>query len=406
MTSHLKNRNIVIIGGGGTGAAAARDLALRGYTPVLIERDEFTGGTTGRHHGQLHSGARYAVGDSAVARECFNETVILRRIAPDLIEDNGGLFIATSDEEADFAETFRRACSEAGIENTQISGDEARRMEPALSSQVRLAVSIPADASFDAWRLPAAFFADAMEHGARLYRYAAALAIETSAGAVTAVRALDRLTGKELRLEADAVINAGGPWVGKIAELAGGEMEVTPSPGTMVAVKGRLIERVISRLRPSEDGDILVPQRTFSIIGSTQWITEDPDRTSPPREDVQKLMSLADEMVPVFSGSPYRAAWSAARPLARRAAETAGARSLSRDFECVHHRDEGAAGLFSLVGGKATILRIMGETAADRVSAYFGDETRGSSADSLLPPYRRFFDLLGAQEKERREQWM
>ena len=60
---------ICVVGGGGSGAALAYDLALRGFSVLLLEKGEFTSGTTGRHHGQLHSGARYAVGDRAIDRK-------------------------------------------------------------------------------------------------------------------------------------------------------------------------------------------------------------------------------------------------------------------------------------------------------------------------------------------------
>jgi len=83
-----------IIGGGGTGAAIAHDLTQRGVSVTLFERGELTSGTTGRHHGLLHSGARYVVNDPAVALECIREVEILRRIAQDSIEMNYGLFAA------------------------------------------------------------------------------------------------------------------------------------------------------------------------------------------------------------------------------------------------------------------------------------------------------------------------
>ena len=73
---------IVIIGGGGTGAAIAHDLVLRGFDVSLFERGELLSGTTGRHHGLLHSGARYAVHDPAAARECIQENKILRPLRP------------------------------------------------------------------------------------------------------------------------------------------------------------------------------------------------------------------------------------------------------------------------------------------------------------------------------------
>ena len=79
---------VVIVGGGGTGGALAHDLVLRGLQVTLLERGELTSGTTGRHHGLLHSGARYAVNDPESAVECITENRILRRIAPGSFEEN------------------------------------------------------------------------------------------------------------------------------------------------------------------------------------------------------------------------------------------------------------------------------------------------------------------------------
>jgi glycerol-3-phosphate dehydrogenase len=94
--------HVVIVGGGGTGGALAHDLVLRGLRVTLVERGELTSGTTGRHQGLLHSGARYAVADPASAVECSSENRILRRIAPGSFEENGGLFVALSDDDMDW----------------------------------------------------------------------------------------------------------------------------------------------------------------------------------------------------------------------------------------------------------------------------------------------------------------
>src|ERR1700745_60391 len=73
--------HVLIVGGGGTGGALAHDLTLRGLRVTLVERGEVTSGTSGRHHGLLHSGARYAVGDREAGGECIQENAILKRIA-------------------------------------------------------------------------------------------------------------------------------------------------------------------------------------------------------------------------------------------------------------------------------------------------------------------------------------
>src|SRR4030043_1344687 len=93
---------VLIVGGGATGVGISRDLSLRGISSVLIERGDFTSGASGRNHGLLHSGGRYAVSDPEAARECFSENKILRRIASQCIEETGGLFISLPGDGFDF----------------------------------------------------------------------------------------------------------------------------------------------------------------------------------------------------------------------------------------------------------------------------------------------------------------
>ena len=82
MTIHdPRYSDVIIIGGGATGAGIARDCALRGLSVTLLERHDIATGATGRNHGLLHSGARYAVTDGESARECIAENQILKRIA-------------------------------------------------------------------------------------------------------------------------------------------------------------------------------------------------------------------------------------------------------------------------------------------------------------------------------------
>ena len=85
--------DVLIIGGGATGGGIAWDLAQRGLRVVLAEMGDLATGTSGRYHGLLHSGGRYAVRDAESARECIDENLIVRRIAPEAIEDTSGFFV-------------------------------------------------------------------------------------------------------------------------------------------------------------------------------------------------------------------------------------------------------------------------------------------------------------------------
>ena len=301
----MPDGRVIVIGGGGTGAAVVHDLALRGIEAVLLERGELISGTTGRHHGQLHCGARYAVHDPDIAVPCREESAILRRIAPASIEFNYGLFVAVSDEDASYRDTFLTACQTCGIPARGLTRSEALRMEPGLNPDIRLAVLVP-DGTIDAWRLPMQFLATARRNGADIRSFCEVVGLESTGGRVRAVRVRDRRGDSEYELEADVVVNAGGPWVGRIAGMARIPIDVTPAPGVLVAVKGRLANMVISRLHPVADGDIIVPQRNLCIIGSTQWQTRDLDRVEIPDGHVQRLLELGPQPRVLLSGPRER----------------------------------------------------------------------------------------------------
>jgi glycerol-3-phosphate dehydrogenase len=93
--------DILVIGGGATGTGVLRDLSMRVFRCILVERRDLAYGTTGRYHGLLHSGSRYVVKDPQAAKECFEENQILRRIMPKCIEDTGGYFVLTPQDAPD-----------------------------------------------------------------------------------------------------------------------------------------------------------------------------------------------------------------------------------------------------------------------------------------------------------------
>ncbi len=125
--------DVLVVGGGATGAGVLRDLARRGLRTLLVERGDYGTGTTGRYHGLLHSGGRYVAKDALAARECIAENRILRRIAPASIEDTGGFFVATPDDPDDYVEAFPAACVAADVDCEEIPVQEALRREPALN---------------------------------------------------------------------------------------------------------------------------------------------------------------------------------------------------------------------------------------------------------------------------------
>ncbi|MGB5048330.1 MAG: FAD-dependent oxidoreductase, partial [Caldilineaceae bacterium] len=127
---------ILVIGGGATGTGVAWDAALRGFRTILVEKRDLTHGTTGRYHGLLHSGARYVVKDPHSAEECIAENRVLRRTHTHCIEDTGGFFVVTPEDEGDYPDRFVAACRETGVPCQEIPVAEALRREPLLNPRI------------------------------------------------------------------------------------------------------------------------------------------------------------------------------------------------------------------------------------------------------------------------------
>ena len=123
MAQYKENEfDVIVIGGGITGAGTARDCSLRGLRTLLIERNDIADGATGRNHGLLHSGARYAVTDQESATECIQENMILKRVANHCVDDTSGFFITLPEDDLAYQAKFVEACTKAGIKAEVIDG--------------------------------------------------------------------------------------------------------------------------------------------------------------------------------------------------------------------------------------------------------------------------------------------
>jgi glycerol-3-phosphate dehydrogenase len=387
--------HILIVGGGGTGGALAHDLALRGLRVTLVERGEVTSGTTGRHHGLLHSGARYATTDRAAAIECIAENKILRRICPGSFEENDGLFAAITDEDVEFGNQFLESCWQCAVPTRHIDRERALRMEPGLNPNLRFAIQVP-DATMDAMRVPLRFFATARRNGADIRPFTEVVAVTMAGRTVTGVKVDDHAAGRDYEIGADIVVNAAGPWAGKVAALAGVSVPVVPSPGVLVALRGRYCNMVLNRLHPPGDGDLILPQRGGTVLGTSSWVVDDPDDLTTPTEHVEAIMREGAAMVPAIARAQIRATWAAARPLVGEAGTAAGAsdgRGLAREFRCFDHAMDAAPteGFVTIAGGKATTLRAMAEAAADVVCAKLDRVRPCRTAEVVLLPHTAWY---------------
>ena len=383
--------DVVVVGGGATGAGVLRDLAMRGLSAVLVERGDFTSGTSGRYHGLLHSGARYVESDPISARHCIEENAVLRRIAPGTVEPTGGYFVATPDDPEDYLERFPAACAAAGIAAEPVPLDELFRREPLLNRAIRAAYRVP-DAALEPWELIDGNLASAREHGAEARRYRPVVGFHRDPdGAIVAVRTRDARTGEEETITCRAVISAAGAWAGQVAELAGATLKMSPGKGSMLILNRRLTSAVVNRLAPPGDGDILVPVHTVCILGTTDITIEDPDDARVTREEVDALLADGDRLVPGLSSSRVLRAYAGSRPLYD-ADEVGGiahhdaSREISRAHHVIDHgARDGVHGLWSIVGGKLTTYRLMASDVVDAVARSLGNDAPCRTAGEPLP---------------------
>jgi glycerol-3-phosphate dehydrogenase len=383
--------HVLIIGGGGTGAALAHDLVLRGLRVTLVERGEVTSGTTGRHHGLLHSGARYAMTDRAAAVECIGENKILRRIAPGSFEENDGLFVALTDEDAAFEPQFLEGCWQCAVPTRRIDRAHALRLEPGLNPDLRLAVQVP-DATMDAMRMPLRFFATARRNGAEIRTFTEVTAVTMAGRSVRGVAVRDHAAGRDYEIGADIVINAAGPWAGKVAALAGVTVPIAPTAGVIVAVRGRHCNMVVNRLHTPGDGDIALPQRGLTVLGTSSWPVDDPDDPGVPADHVEKVVRETSRLLPALRGAEIRASWSAARPLIGESGAKSG-RGMAREFRCFDHALDASPtkGFVTIAGGKATTLRAMAEVTGNVVCGKLGIDRPCETSDVILLPHSAWY---------------
>ncbi len=389
------NPDLLIIGGGATGLGIAWDAVLRGLRVILIEKGDLAHGTSGRYHGLLHSGGRYAISDPVSAADCAQENLILRRMVPHVIEDTGGLFLSVPGDEEGWPDRWIAACQDAGVNAEEISTAAALQREPLLNPEIQRVYRVN-DASLDSFDL----------------LHALAFAIREVGGEVLLRHRLRRLlldgerivgaevergnTGELVEIHAPLTINASGPWAGQIAGTAGISVPIVPGKGTMLAMAKRMTHTVLNRCAPPSDGDIIVPVGTVAVLGTTDIPVEDPDRYGIEDWEVDLLLEKAAAMIPTIGQFRPLRAWAGVRPLYRPPETESEQRTIPRAHAILDHAvRDGMEGLLSVVGGKLTTFRLMAEEAVDLACRILNHDVSCCTADSVIsPPEKRHYFTL------------
>jgi glycerol-3-phosphate dehydrogenase len=366
----LLKTEVLVIGGGSTGTGIARDLALRGVQCILVEYRDINSGASGANHGLLHSGGRYVFADQGSAMECREEGELLKQMAPQCIEDTGGLFVAVEGDDEKYVADFPQLCTQCRIPVRELDVNEARELEPVLSDKL-IAAYLVADASIDPFKLSMENIAQAQELGSSLLRFTKVVGFDVGNHNIKSTRLRNIITGEEFSIEAEQVVNATGAWAGMVAELAGAAIDIVYSKGSLIVTHNRITDRVVNRLRPSASADILVPGGTVSILGTTSIRIDNLDQIYPTVAEVDTMIGEATEMIPGLESARYIRAYAGVRPLvgSRSASDD---RSISRSFTLIDHSEDGLENFATISGGKLTTYRLMAEKTADLVCQRLG----------------------------------
>lgn len=378
--------DVIVIGGGITGSGTARDCSMRGLKTLLVERKDIATGATGRNHGLLHSGSRYAVTDPESARECILENRILKKIARHCVDDTSGLFLTLPEDDPAYQNVFVKACSEAGIKAEILDPKEALRLEPSANPALTGAVRVP-DGSVDPFRLCASNVLDAKLHGAEVRMYSEVTGMVVEGDTVKGVKVLDHVTGETSEYRASVVVNACGIWGHQVASMVGVDIGMVPAKGSLLIFAHRVNNVVLNRCRKPANADILVPGDTVCVIGTTSTNVryDECDTVHVTPGEVDLLLREGAKLAPVLADTRILRAYAGVRPLVSDDNDPSG-RNISRGIVCLDHESrDGVKGFVTITGGKLMTYRLMAEQVTDRVCRKLGRTEKCMTASVPLP---------------------
>jgi glycerol-3-phosphate dehydrogenase len=388
--------DVLVVGGGITGAGVARDAAMRGLRTALVEKDDFASGTSSRSSRLVHGGVRYLEhGDLRLVFEASHERRTLRRLAPHLVRPlaftwpvYAGARIARWKLAAgltlyDLLASFRNVAR-----HELLGAGGVLRREPHVRREGLRGGARYWDALTDDARLTLATVRSAATAGATVMNHARVTALVHSGVRVAGARVTDQLDGAEYGIAARVVVNATGPWSDDTERLAGGvSAAVHGSKGVHIIVQRERIgnQAALTLLTP-QDGRVffVLPSGDFAIVGTTDsYEPVGPDDVRATAGDVEYLLTAANHFFPAakLAREDVIAAWAGLRPLV--ASDQAGddPGGVSRE----HAVTERIPGLVRVTGGKLTTYRVMASDTVDAVQESLGRRpTRSPTADAPL----------------------
>jgi glycerol-3-phosphate dehydrogenase len=407
--------DLLVIGGGISGAGVLRDAASRGLRAFLVERDDFASGTSSRSSKMIHGGLRYlAKGHLSVTREACRERDLLARLNPNLVRPLPFLFPAWEGGKIAAWQVRAALWTYAALANFRaesrfrmLDRDEIARYSRDLRLEGLRAAGLYHDAQVDDARLVIETLKSARRLGGEAVPQAEVVELlHGPEGRVLGARVRDRLDERKLVIRAAVVVNAAGPSIGRLLELdaPGSGERLRPAKGVhLVIPRGRVHAEGAVALEARDGRHLfLCPFDDVVMIGTTDSFTAEIDEPVVTIDEVHYLLAAANDAFPNagLTTNDIRSVWAGVRPLVADEDADAPPSDVSRESEVA----ESPSGLVSVAGGKLTTYRAMGEAVVDRVLRRLPRERRGTAGPSRtagLPLREDAFDRGELEEQLR-----
>ncbi len=386
--------DILIIGGGITGAGIVRDAAMRGFKAALVEKKDFASGTSSKSSKLAHGGLRYLEqGDFKLVFDACHERKILTHIAPHIVKPIQFIMpIYKGDRRGRFKIRLGMALYDilAGFQNISkhqmLNRDKVLELEPALNPEGLIGGTLFSDCQMNDARLCLENILSAIEKGAVCLNYVEACGFIKENGRARGAYVKDLFSGEKLEVRANVVINATGPWADEVLSLsdANHTRRLRPTKGVHLVVNNfKPNHAILSSTRSDGRMFFILPWGKNSLIGTTDTdYGLDLDRVSVDKTDVDYLLNETDRILTAAKITPESiiAAFAGVRPLLSASGK---ASSISREHTIL----ESPSGIISVLGGKYTTYRLMAKEVVDRAVKRLKISGIGDCSTHLIPVY-------------------
>ncbi len=397
--------DLLVLGGGITGCAIARDAALRGLSVALVDKGDFASGTSSKSSKLVHGGLRYL--EQRQLRLVFegtNERALLMRVAPHLVRpleflvpsyegDRHGLMVLDAglwiyDALSKFSSPRRHRTHRA---------PRIHALEPALNTHGLKGGILYYDCITDDARLTLENLLDAISLGAVAANHLRATKLERDTGKFAGAEVHDEIDGDKFSVRAKVVVNATGPWCDEIRQLTGEQPILHTSKGVHVVVDAARLP-VSHAVVMNENRRVVfcIPWPGRTVIGTTDTFYEGPlDGVFADSSDVEYLLRITNRYFPEARLQPadVLATWAGLRPLIRPDGAVGSASDVSRE-----HHVLSQPGLITIAGGKLTTHRRMAIEVVDEAGKQLGKIADSATEDRPLPGAQGPIDEKAAGE--------